>query len=133
MAYRLEQVLSLCTKLNLDAVAVDEHCVELTLGADGTLVIMNIPEDGDTLIGFKGTPWHAHDTLVFNTGDSAYVELDELQLVQEIHDGNLLIASRFVEGQLADRWLHHKREKVSVRYIEAGEEIRIRRWKLRSR
>jgi hypothetical protein len=56
--------------------------------------------------------------------------LNDIDIFAGIKDGNILICEQYVKGVLTARWLKHKDEKYDNRFIEAGEEIRIRRFPL---
>ena len=88
---------------------------------------MNLPDEEDTLIGFKGTPWHTHGKLMLMLGDKSYDEFDEVSILRGIKSSDILINERYLNNTLDDRWLVHKNEKVDVQYLQPGEEIRIRR------
>jgi hypothetical protein len=89
------------------------------------LVFQNLPDEEDTVIGFKGTPWHSHGKLMLMLDEASCVELDELDVLQGIKDWDIVIGERYLNGMIEDRWLAHKKEAIDIRYIEAGEEIRI--------
>ena len=78
-------------------------------------------------MGFKGTSWHSHGKLTLMLNETAYTELDELDILQGLKAGDLLILEQYRDQTLHERWLAHKKEKIDVQYIQANEEIRIRR------
>jgi hypothetical protein len=127
MAYRIDAIVSFCEEFELNSRRVEPNRVEVDFDEDGTLVFLNLPEEDDTLIGFDGTPWHVHDKLTLMTGESTYVELDELQVLQGIKSGNILVVSRYVSNELVDRFLAHKDRKIDVKHIETKEEVRVKR------
>jgi len=79
------------------------------------------------LVGFEGTPWHSHDAVQFLAGESTWLQCDELEILIALRSGELVIVSQFVGGSLRDRWIAHRGEPLDVRYIEPGEELRVRR------
>jgi hypothetical protein len=127
MAYRLDEILTLSDELGFTSKRIDDNRVEVEFDSDGTLVFLNMPEENDTLIGFDGTPWHGHDKLMLMTDEATYIELDELDILLAIKSGEVVILSRYVSGELTDRWLAHKDEKVDLKYIEPNEEMRVKR------
>ncbi len=65
-------------ELGYHAVFCGEDILEVHAGESIVLEFVNMPADDDTLVGFKGTPWHYHGEAMFGTGHRTYVELDEL-------------------------------------------------------
>ena len=102
--------------------------LEVSITESVALVFQNLPDEEDTIIGFKGTPWHSHGKLMLMLDKASCVELDELDILQGIKNGDIVIGERYLNNMIEDRWLAHNKEPVDVRYIQAGEEIRI--WRL---
>jgi hypothetical protein len=59
------------------------------------------------------------------TGDATYLEYEPQDLIEAIASGEVLVVSQYVRAELKDRWLTHRDEKLDVRYIESGEELRV--------
>lgn len=126
MLYRLDELAALACDLGMDARRVSANRVDVALD-DATLVFLNYPDDDDTLVAFEGTSWHAHGVMHFVTRSGSRIACDELEILVGLSVGELLVASQYMLGKLADRWLAHRDEPVDVRYIAAGEEIRVAR------
>jgi hypothetical protein len=126
MRYRLDELAKLASELGLETRRVDPDRIDVHLG-DAVLAFCNFPNDEDTLVGFDGTPWHAHNVVVFMTGESSYIQCDELDILIGLGAGELVIVSKYVNGILRDRWLAHREEPLRMRYIEPGEELRVSR------
>ncbi len=127
--YRLNELAVLATELGFSSRRVDENRLNVTL-EDAVLEFFNMIEESDTLVGFRGTPWHYHGSVTFGTGDATYVDYDEFDLLIGLGLGELLIFSQFVDGVLRDRWIAHKSDTLDdARYLEPGEEVRIYRLK----
>lgn len=126
MRYRLDQLATLAADLGLEARRVDDDRLDVAL-ADAALVFRNLPGGAGSLVGFDGTPWHAHDRVPFVARDGAVVEYDELELLLALACGELVIVTRRVHGQLGDRWLAHRDEHLDLRDLEPGEELRALR------
>jgi hypothetical protein len=129
VSYRLDELAELAAELELESRRIDAGRLAIVL-QEAALVFRNLP-DGDTLVGFDGTPWHSHGTVLFSTGDATGIECDELDLFARLGAGELVIISQLVDGELRDRWIAHRDEPLDVRYIQPGEEIRV--FRLRSR
>ncbi len=127
MRYRLDELVKLASELGLKTRRVDADRLDVHL-RDAVLAFCNLSEDEDTLVGFDGTPWHAHNVVVFMTGDSSYIECNELDILIGLGTGELVIVSQYVDGILRDRWLAHRGEPLDLRYIEPDEELRV--WRL---
>ncbi len=106
--------------------------IEIEISKGIIFIFENIEEDDDNVFGFQGTPWHSHDKLTLNTNDNLYIELNDIDIFAGIKDGDILLCEQFVHGVLTDRWLKHKNERDDNKFIEAGEEIRIRRYPFHS-
>jgi hypothetical protein len=125
MEYRLEELAELSGDFGFVARRVDSTRLDVVLAKDCILAFCNLVTENDTLVGFDGTPWHSHGTVQFMTGDSTYVEYDELQLLYALALGDLLVFSHFSDGKLHDRWLAHKDEGVDVRHLKPGDELHV--------
>jgi len=53
-------------------------------------------------------------------------------LVVALTDGRILICEQRVNGQTMDRWLIHNKYNDEFKYLEAGEEIIVRRATIRA-
>jgi len=133
MPYDLDLICELCEELGLPARLHDERCVEIDLGDSGLLCFQNAEQERDSLIGFRGTPWHTHDDLTFVDGRGYHVELDYLGLLTGLAEGEILICERLHDGKLMDRWLIHRDYNDVFKYMETGEQIVARRATTRAR
>ena len=138
MRFDLAMVAELCGEVGLSCVrrSADDVAVHLEEGI--TLLFQNVAteytgEDGttttnedDNLIGFEGTQWHTHDGLMCSDRHGFYVELSYLDLVSGLADGTVLVCEQWLHGELADRLLVHRDFVDEFRYLQNGEEIRIR-------
>ena len=59
------------------------------------------------------------------TGSNSYIECDEFDIIIGLVSGELLIVSRYLKSKLNDRWIMHKKEPLDLKYIEAGEVLKI--------
>jgi hypothetical protein len=123
MRYRLDELAALASELGLESRRVDANRLDVILQG-AVLAFCNLPED-DTLVGFDGTPWHAHGVVLFGTGNATQIECDELDILIGLGSGDLLVLSRFLDGELRDRWIAHRDEPLDLHYMEVGEEIRV--------
>jgi hypothetical protein len=138
MRLDLTMVAELCGEVGLSCVRRSADEVALHLEEGIVLLFQNVVtgytgEDGttttnedDNLIGFEGTQWHTHDDLMFSDRHGFYVELSYLDLVSGLADGTVLVCELWLHGELADRWLVHRDFVDEFRYLQNGEEIRIR-------
>ena len=138
MHFDLAMVSELCGEVGLSCVRRSADEVAVHLGAGITLLFQNVAteytgeggttttnEDGN-LIGFEGTQWHTHDGLMCSDRHGFYVELSYLDLVSGLADGIVLVCEQWLHGELADRWLVYRDFVDEFRYLQNGEEIRIR-------
>jgi hypothetical protein len=125
MEYRLNKIDELCSEFGLKTDKPDKNRIDVSIGEDCVLSFLNLVEDNDTLVGFDGTPWHSHGKVQFITGSNTYIECDELDIIIGLAGGELLIVSRYLKSILTDRWIMHKNELLDLKYIEAGEELKI--------
>ncbi|MDH3918440.1 MAG: hypothetical protein OEU25_09675 [Rhodospirillales bacterium] len=127
MYYDLDILEELSKELGFPSSRSAPDALEVAILEGVSLEFHNLRDAEDTLAGFSGTQWHFHGKIMLMTGDATYVELDELEILQGIKSGAVLVAEQYLNGTLNDRWLAHKDEKVDVQYIAPGEEIRFRR------
>jgi len=132
MYYDLNTLGELSRELGFPSLVGRSQDLQVSISAGVVLVFQNLPDKEDTIIGFEGTPWHSHGTLILAVGDASYAEFDELDILQGIDNGDIAIGERYLNNVLEDRWLMHRNEAVDVSFIQAGEEVRIWRRALRS-
>ena len=127
LRYDLQLIHELCSELNLRSTVVSDDLLELDLGGDAVLCFVNSKDEKDCLIGFKGTPWHAHDDFVF-TDDRGYVtQLNYLDVLTGLKEGKVLVCELWHSGSLSDPWLVHCEFNDELNYMQEGDEIRV--WK----
>lgn len=125
MHYRLDELATLARELNLPTRRVDSYRLDVTIENGCVLAFCNLPTENDTLVGFDGTPWHSHGVVQFLTGDATYVDCDELAILVGLGTGELVVVSRARDGQLCDRWIAHRNERLDLQHIQPGEELRV--------
>lgn len=138
MRFDLAMVSELCGEVGLSCVRRSADEVAVHLGDGITLLFQNVAteytgeggatatNEDDNLIGFEGAQWHTHDGLMCSDRHGFYVELSYLDVVSGLADGTVLICEQWLHGELADRWLVHREFVDEFRYLQNGEEIRIR-------
>jgi len=127
MYYDLDSVEEFSEELGFSVNRLSADALNIEIFEGVTLEFLNLQDTKESLVGFYGTPWHCHDKLALMTGKTTYVELDELDIIQSIKSGVILVVERYLSGNLNDRWMAHKDERMDFQYIEPGEELRIRR------
>ena len=103
------------------------NILEVILFDDTALVFQNFLEDDDNAFGFKSTPWHAHDRLFFASDGGIDHVFDPKEVLSGLRSGELLIASRYLAGELKDMWIEHVHPLGGIELREADEEFRLRR------
>jgi hypothetical protein len=126
MLLDLALISELCRDVRLKSAQLSTNEVALCLEPGVTLLFRNSPENSDCLVGFEGTPWHTHGRLTCSDRDGRYVELTYLDIVSGLADGMLLICELWARGKLSDRWLVHRNYVDEFKYLQKGDEIRIR-------
>lgn len=127
MRYDLDLLNEYCREIGLDAAMPDRSSLQISLGDGAILCFLNAERDDDCLMGFAGTPWHAHGPLMFCDAGGRYVELEPLDLLSGLCDGTVLIGTLELESKLVDRWLVHKEFNDEFGHLEPGERIIVRR------
>jgi hypothetical protein len=125
MEYRLNKIAKLCSEHGFKTDMPDKNRIDVIIREDCILSFLNLVDENDTLVGFDGTPWHSHGIVQFMTGSNTYLECDEFDIIIGLVSGELLIVSRYLKSILTDRWIMHKDEPLGLKYIEAGEELKI--------
>jgi hypothetical protein len=123
MRYDLAMLSEYCLEIGLDAAMPDEATLQISLGDDTVLCFRNDDRDYDCLMGFAGTPWHAHGELMFCDSGGRYIQLDPLGVLGGLRDGSVLICTLELENKLVDRWLVHKEYNDEFGHLEPGERI----------
>jgi hypothetical protein len=128
MRFEIGLIFELCCEIGLKARAIQGKRVEIDVGENAVLCFENAEgEEDDCVVGFLGTPWHAHGNLEFADPRGLYVELDYLGVISALVDGTVLICERHAGGNLTDRWLIHRDYNDEFDYMETGERFVVRR------
>ena len=125
MSYDLHAIEHACLQHRIPFRWRDDCEVEVDLARFGTLVFANTDGGSDTYLGFRELPWHSHGKLILMTGDATSLEYDPEELIDALASGEVLVISQYVQGELRDRWLTHRDEKLDLRYIQSEEELRV--------
>lgn len=132
MVYRLDALAKLARELGLASERVNADRLDVIIHDGCRLAFCNLPGEGDTLVGFDGTPWHSHGIVSFLAGSPQYVECDELDILIGLGSGDLLVVSQFIDGDLKDRWIEHRAEPFDLKYVQPNEELRVFRLPVRA-
>lgn len=130
MRLDLGMVAQLATEVGLVVRDVPPDEVQLVLGPDEILIFRNLADTSDCVIGFDGSGWHFHGDLQCADRHGYNVELSYLDIITGLGSGTVLDCERVVDGQPGARWLVHRDYVDEFRYMDAGEEIRVRRIKV---
>jgi hypothetical protein len=126
MTYRIAELAKLAQELGFEITQLTERRVDLLVSEGCVLVFWNHQADGDDdLVGFEGTPWHDHGTVVLMTGDQTFINCDELDTLIGLSTGEIVIITELFHGETRDRWLAHKNEPLALKHIRLGEELRV--------
>jgi hypothetical protein len=128
VTYDLGSLRVLCEALPAHAVVVAPTSIEAEVAPGAVLCFLNLDPPEDSLIGFKGTPWHVHGGFMFSGRDGQYIEMTAEEALSGLADGSVLICERWLNDHLQDRWLDHRDYLDDFRYMEQGEQIRVTRF-----
>ncbi|MEO0479365.1 MAG: hypothetical protein AAF196_07790 [Planctomycetota bacterium] len=126
MRYDIGTIADLCREIGLRCVVESPDVVDISLEEDVVLRFENLDGSDDCMVSFAGSNWHAHGDLGFCDHRGYNVDLDYLSVITGISDGTILVCEQWKRGALADRWLVHREYVDEFRFLEDGEEIRIR-------
>lgn len=128
MPYDLYLVHELCQEVGLNSIVRSSNELAIELEKAVVLLLVNSAKEADCLITFEGNDkWHTHDDFMFADHRGYYREMNYFDVVAGIPGGEILIAELWRNNQLDDRWLVHKDFVDEFRFLDKGEEIRIRR------
>jgi hypothetical protein len=127
MRYGLKLIHELCQELGFRSSIRSTELLEIDVNDAGVLCFKNAKIEEDCLVGFDGTPWHTHDDFVFADRLGNHVVMNYLDVVSGLENGAVLICERWHKDQLLDRWMIHSNLNDELRFMDKGEEIRIRR------
>jgi hypothetical protein len=126
MLYDLPLIAELGRDVGLKCVIRSADEVAIELGQGATLLFQNSVADDDCLTGFEDTPWHTHGDFTWSDASGTYIQLEYLDVMSCIAQKKVLIWERWEHGRLSDRWLVHRDYVDVFRYLQEGDEIRIR-------
>src|SRR6185312_9301788 len=98
MNYNLDALAELCAQRTLPFHRTTGNTLEITIAPDCILAFENLVAEKDTIAGFKETPWHFHGTLLLMTGEATWIEYSELEVVQGMLSGDIVVLSRYSAG-----------------------------------
>ena len=138
LPYDLDLVREQCNEVGLSSELIEPDTLAIRLADDITLRFANnvtthfldgTSVDDDTLIDLgDDSPWHTHGhEFEFVDPRGYYVSMDYLDLIAGIASGDILIAELWKKDNLKERWLIHKDYNDEFDYLEADDEIRVRR------
>ena len=127
MPYDLIAIEDFCRSEGLRCERTSPEEIRVRVRGNIDLCIANTEEGTDTYLGFSDGTWHTHGEATIMTGPDTYVELDPVGVLAGLRAGDLLIASRYLHGDLKDRWIFHRSERQDFQYFEAGESITVQR------
>jgi hypothetical protein len=125
MSYDLKAIEQVCLRHRFSLRRCSDCEVEVDFASQGALTFANTDQGTDTYLGFRDCPWHSHGTLMLMTGDATFVEYAPEDLIEALVSGEVLVVSQYIGGQVRDRWLSHRDERLDLRYVETGEELRV--------
>jgi hypothetical protein len=122
---RLDVIEALASELGFEARRVDSDRLDVLLDTGVILVFCNLEDEGDPLVGFEGTQWHAHGVVCLEVGEGEYVEIADVDILRALALGELVVVSQYVHDGLSDRWLAHVDGPLDAGNLGAGEVIRV--------
>jgi hypothetical protein len=127
MSYDLDLIQQLCKELELpNSRKIDR--VEISFNQNAVLYFQNAANEEDCLVGFDGTPWHGHNDLMFSDAQGNFIEMNYVDLISGISDGQVLVGERWLNGKVIDRWLEHcdfNDLKIELQCMPSGEELKF--------
>jgi hypothetical protein len=127
MPYDLKSIEDFCRSEGLHCERTSSEEILVRIDSDVGLRITNAESEADIYFGLSDRTWHTHGDAVFMTGLDTYIELGPIEILAGLKNGDLLIGSRCLHGELQDRWIFHRQERQDFQHVEAGEVISIRR------
>ena len=127
MPYDLPAIESFCRSEGLRCERASSDEILVRIDGDVGLRIANAEKEEDLYLGLSDGTWHTHGEAMFMTSSNTYIELGPTEVLAALKAGELLIGTRYLRGELKDRWLFHRQKKQDFQYFEAGEVISVRR------
>jgi len=127
MAYDFDLVRTLVERLSVRGVVTTTDTLEIELEPSMVLCFVNAKNDEESLLAFKDTPWHVHGDVGFADNYGNYLDLSYEDVILGLAAGSVLVCERWVDGCLQDRWLTHSEYADEFRFMQSGDEIRVKR------
>jgi hypothetical protein len=131
VSYDLDLVETLSENLVRIGFLREADRVEIEFQPGMVLCFVNHPRDPESLIGFKGTPWHVHGAFKFMDKDYNYIEMDYGDMILGLTEGTVLVCERWHQGQLINRWLTHIEYSDEFGNLKYTDELRFKRLAVR--
>jgi hypothetical protein len=127
MKVDLDSIYKHCLEVGFDKVSLFNDSVEVELKDNIILEVANIDDWTDSLIGFKGTPTHSHDMIIFcNRDGSSYIEMNYKDVITNLKSGKILIATMMKNAILKDRnMIHQDAMDIDLTYFNKDEYLII--------
>jgi hypothetical protein len=127
MRYDLALIQARCREGGLPTSLRSKVRLDVMLGKDIVLSVVNAEREADSLIGFEQAGWHFHGDKLFNDAHGHYIEMTYLEIISALIDGQVLIRERWTNGVLKRRELIHRDYNDELSCMEPGDEVRILR------
>ena len=127
MRYDLGTILQLCEELGLSAIMRSDQRIDIGLGQGVTLYFQNADRDEDCLMGFLDVAWHTHGDVLFADAHGNSIELNYLDVLVGLSDGQVLVCELQSGGRAVDRLLIHSKYSDEFRHLRLDEQIVVRR------
>lgn len=127
MIYDLNLLSEMCNEMGYNNISLTKDSLIIKLASDIELFFINQINDNDCIVGFNDTPWHTHGDVMFSDKKGYHIEMDALNIIQGLKTGSVLICEEFINNKLQDRYLVHNEFIDEFRFMDPGEEKRIKR------
>lgn len=124
--YDLDRISKLCQRLGLAYTFVDSDLLEVLFTDDLVIYFANNPQSHEVEAGIRNSQWRYNEgVFALEIEEGQYAYFDEYELLKHLVTGHILLVKQLNDEAVVDRWLAHKQRPLDLRFIKAGEELRI--------
>lgn len=127
MQYDLRAIEDFCRTEGLRFERSSAEEIRVHVCKDSQLCFANTEGGTDTYLGFTDSAWHSHGDLMLMIGPDTSIELGPVEVLAGLKSGELLIATRHIDGKLKDRWIFHRKEEQDFQYMGPNESVCIQK------
>lgn len=106
--YDFELIEEFCAEVGYLTNYKNPETFVVSLGEDIELTFFNSEKEDNCLVQFNVSDWHEHEPFIFDNYRDHCLELDYLDVLKGLAEGQIFVCDRISNGEVVERSLIHK-------------------------